>query len=456
MGWFSRDKVEAPKVENKEIECFRTINTEGLDLSQPFVDDYLSRGYSHVIFGEGNLYPQILNQLYISAPMHQACCNFKKYSLIGNGYEWEGYDALSVAEKIAIKQFETMSNLKSNAPTTALDFIKHGRVIALVHYSKEYQRHDHFIIIDPEKIRNNHVPIFKNKPSRYFYARDWGMSAAQMELTPYSLTNTKEWQVVELRNDVGGFESYGMPDWVSSANWQKVGADIALLHKSAIENGIQPSVIYKYPYIMSPDEREVWSAGMRNNAKGAKNYGRAMKVEANGKDNLPEVDIVSTTDNHALFEQTSKEYKEEVSISHGIDPSLMGVRVSGSLGNQDEKEFSAEQFKKIWVNENRQKVEDFLNELAVICGVNSRLIIKETDILTVKEAIQEGVKPEQLSADQPTINDNLKGLSAKDNMDMMRIMRDFSKGRLAEPLARTRLAAYGIDQDTINQLLAAE
>jgi hypothetical protein len=41
-------------------------------------------------------------------------------------------------------------------------------------------------------------------------------------------------------------------------------------------------------------------------------------------------------------------------------------------------------------------------------------------------------------------------------MDMMRIMRDFSKGRLAEPLARTRLAAYGIDQDTINQLLAAE
>jgi hypothetical protein len=134
----------------------------------------------------------------------------------------------------------------------------------------------------------------------------------------------------------------------------------------------------------------------------------------------------------------------------------MGVRVSGSLGNQDEKEFSAEQFKKIWVNENRQKVEDFLNELAIICGVNSRLIIKETDILTVKEAIQEGVQPERLSADQPTINDNLKGLSAKDNMDMMRIMRDFSKGRLAEPLARTRLAAYGIDQDTINQLLAAE
>jgi hypothetical protein len=64
-----------------------------------------------------------------------------------------------------------------------------------------------------------------------------------------------------------------------------------------------------------------------------------------------------------------------------------------------------------------------------------------------------GQPSEQLES---TGNATLRGLSAKDNMDMMRIMRDFSKGRLAEPLARTRLAAYGIDEDTINTLLTAE
>jgi hypothetical protein len=139
----------------------------------------------------------------------------------------------------------------------------------------------------------------------------------------------------------------------------------------------------------------------------------------------------------------------------------MGVRVAGSLGATEEIEFSAEQFKKLWVNSNRETIQDYLNELATICGVPCELTINETDILTLKEAIKEGVQPEQLSAEgkpiqSAVVNDNLKGLSAKDNMDMMRIMRDFSKGRLAEPLARTRLAAYGIDQDTINQLLAAE
>jgi len=462
MGIFSKNTtvpLKSISVENKEIENFRSINTEGLDLSQPFVDDYFSRGYSWVFFGENNLYPQILNQLYISAPMHQACCNFKKYSLIGEGYEWDGYDSMGVAEKIQIKQFETMSKLKSNKSKIALDWVKHGRVIALLHFSREHNKYTHFKLVDPESIRNNHIDLFRDNPTAYFYSRDWTLSSAQMQFTPYSPTNTDEWQVHELKNEVGGFKSYGMPDWVSSANWQKVGADVALLHKSAIENGIQPSVVYRYPYIMSPDERVQWENGMRANAKGAKNYGRSMKVEANSKEMLPEIDVVETTDNHALFEQTSKEYKEEVAISHGIDPSLMGVRVAGSLGNQDEKEFSAEQFKKLWVNENREIIQDWLNELARICGIKANLTIKKTDILTVKEAINSGVQKEAVTEGlseqpMPIVNDALKGLSAKENMDMMRIVRDFSKGRLSEPLAKTRLMAYGIDQETINEILA--
>jgi hypothetical protein len=40
-------------------------------------------------------------------------------------------------------------------------------------------------------------------------------------------------------------------------------------------------------------------------------------------------------------------------------------------------------------------------------------------------------------------------------MDMMRIVRDFNKGKLPEAIARTRLASYGIDAETINEILQA-
>jgi hypothetical protein len=307
-----------------------------------------------------------------------------------------------------------------------------------------------------------------------------------------------------------------------------------LLHKSAIENGIQPSIIWKIPYVMSPDERSAWEVNARHSGKGAKNYGRAIKLEAPSKDQLPEIDVVNTTDNHALFEQTSKEQKEEIAISHGINPALMGVRIAGSLGQSEEIEFSAKQFKRIWLNSNRKKVEDFLNELAKTCGIKTRLNIKETElidfameqgeqqtqvvngepvavdkeaearatlkgsvggvqgIIGIQTAVSEGLtdrgsaialleliygfSPEdatRLLGDvqegalapmttvngQPTTqmeqitNDALRGLTAKENMDMMRIIRDYAKGKLAEPLARTRLAAYGIDSDTITEIL---
>jgi hypothetical protein len=42
----------------------------------------------------------------------------------------------------------------------------------------------------------------------------------------------------------------------------------------------------------------------------------------------------------------------------------MGVRIAGSLGATEEIEFSAEQFKKLWVNSNRETIQDFLNELS--------------------------------------------------------------------------------------------
>lgn len=532
IGW--NKPTVATTTENKSIENFRTVSTDGMDLSQPFVDDYFNRGHSWVHFGEGNMYPQILNQLYISSPMHQACCNFKKFSLIGNGYEWEGYDKLDTSDKIAIKQFETQSNWRKATEKLSLDSIKHGRAIVLLRYSKQFNKYLYAKVVDPENFRNNLVEFLSERPTRYFYSRDWNRQFAMAEFTPYAIGNKEEWQVLEYRNEVGGFKSYGMPDWMSSANWQKVGADIALLHKSAIENGIQPSVIYKYPYLMSPDERDRWAEGMRASAKGAKNYGRAMKIEAQSKDLTPDIEVVKTTDNHKLFEQTSKEYKEEVAISHGIDPALMGVRIAGSLGAQDEKEFSAEQFNKIWVKGNRQNIEEFLNQITTICGVGAKLKINETDLLTISEIIQEGgtrtvesgepvstdkeadaraqlkgsvggvqgiiqiqssvaqgltdrgsaialleliygfsnkeairllgdvqegSTPQPTSQGQPTeqmsanTNDNLKGLSAKDNQDLMRIVRDYSKGRLVESLARTRLMAYGIDNETINEIL---
>lgn len=444
MGYFWNKKEEL----KKEVHCLYAIDTEGTDLSKPFINEIYGRGGSFVPFGEDNLYPQVINQLYLSSPMNQACINFKTYSVCGNGYEWIDLDVKNLTQRVDIKLFENKNNFVSIVNKWVTDFVKHGRAYALLHFNGSI--FDSVKEVDPEEIRCSQVTPFEN--AKYFwYSNEWGRGSAKLKISAYSPKNTDEWQMLELRNYIGGSRTYGLPDYASSANWAKVGGDLSLMHKSAIENGIQPSVVFRYPYIMSPEERTQWEEGMRRNAKGARNYGRAMKVESLGKDQMPEMDVVATSSNHDLFEQTSKEYKEEVAISHGINPALMGIRVAGSLGATEEIEFSAEQFKKIWVSKNKAILEDFINDV-IQCFLGAKITFKTTDILTLKEAVElDGTG--EMDIKNNAVNDNLKGLSAKENLDIMRITRDFSKGKLSEPIARTRLLAYGFDSELINEIL---
>ena len=55
-----------------------------------------------------------------------------------------------------------------------------------------------------------------------------------------------------------------------------------------------------------------------------------------------------------------------------------------------------------------------------------------------------------------TTNDSLTGLSAADNADMYRIVRDYTKGKINEHLAVTRLTAYGIDETQAKKILGIE
>jgi len=385
MGLFNlnknKKKVEqesTPKEEGKKVALLNTISTENMDLSQPFIGDELRAGTNWVYFGGNNLYPNILNQLYLSSPMHSSCVDFKTWSVIGEGYEWEGYDKMDGLEKIKVKTFERTNKFKDSFRKLTRDYIKHGRSIVLLHFNGE--DYDKFKVVDPSEIRNSKGGLFTDI-QQYFYSDNWLYRTNPRVFKPYRVGSKDEWQIFEIKNEVGSSRTYGLPDWLSSANWQSVSADLGLLHKSALENGIQPSVIFSYPYLMGDEEDENWMANMRNNQKGVKNYNKAMKIEHNGLENSPDIRVLETSDNHKLFEQTSKEQKEEIAISHNINPALMGVRVAGSLGASDEIEFSAMQFEKIWLNDNRNKMEDFLNDILSIFNMTP-IEINKTEIKT--------------------------------------------------------------------------
>jgi hypothetical protein len=71
-------------------------------------------------------------------------------------------------------------------------------------------------------------------------------------------------------------------------------------------------------------------------------------------------------------------------------------------------------------------------------------------------AIPTDINGQPLPITATITNDNLTGLSAADNADMYRIVRDYSKGKINEHLAVTRLTAYGIDETQAKKILGIE
>lgn len=369
---------------NKQVSLFSGINTQEQDLSKPFIDDMYKSGSNYVFFGIDNLYPNILNELFVSSVMHSACVNFKTWSIVGDGYKLLRYDNLDVDNKVDWKFFTRKSNFKKSIKKITKDWIKHGRAIVLLHYNSETKCYDCFKPVDPSNIRNNKATVFK-ETNAYYYSDSWEYRTNIMYISPYSIGNTSEWQILEIKNDVGGSLTYGLPDFIASMNWQSVSADLSLLHKSALENGIQPSVVFKFPFEFTDEEEIAWTENMTSSFKGVKNHNRAMKINGRGVDMLPEVDVVQTSDNHQLFEQTSKEQKSEIAISHNIDPVLMGVSIPGSLGQNEQIKFAAEQFEKLWLNDNRETINAFINDIINICGFNIDFEFNKTEIVTINE-----------------------------------------------------------------------
>jgi hypothetical protein len=117
------------------------------------------------------------------------------------------------------------------------------------------------------------------------------------------------------------------------------------------------------------------------NNKGAKNAGKVFVLTGDGMENTPEVVVPGAQQNDRLFEGTSKELKDNICFAHKINPSIMGVKVAGSLGNAQELEMSYAIFEKNVVFPMRRQLEYMYNELMQIANIDGTFKIQDFKIV---------------------------------------------------------------------------
>ena len=374
MGLFNLRKSEPVQV--VEVGGYQSFSTPFLkvptsNLSLPFVDDrFQARGY--VPFGEDNLYPQYLNQMYYTSPLHSAIVNYKVNAVCGGGYELL-VDGLTAMDKVDSYAAEKRIGIRRNMKPVLLDLIVHGRVYFIIHVKNG--KGIKFKRLGAEKVR-----ISKCK-TMYLVNDNWLYLTKIDKYEPYHPECKDGVYIYACENQSLGQDIYSLPSYTSALNWVFLDGEMSYLHKSNIQNSVFPSFAMMFP--KKPQGREEMELIKEtvNKLKGAENAGKAVAFFANNQEQLPKIEAIPTNNNDQLFIQTDGRIDEKICQAHEIDPLIMGIRVSGKLGSGMELQQSYQTFEKNVIIPLREELEYIFNDLLEISGAKSQFVCVEYRII---------------------------------------------------------------------------
>jgi len=393
FGFEIGKKESVQVVEGNNYQAFSTpfLKVGEGNLSLPYVNPRQQvNGY--IRFGSDNLYPQLLNQMYFTSPLHGAIVDYKTNAAVGGGFELTISKDATAMEKVDVYTFDKRVNLKKMIPVVTKDVIIHNRVYFYLCFNQigDVIKIKH---IGAEKVRRDKYG------ENYFICDDWNSQIDIKTVKPYKWgTNQREclyvWELHSVGQDV-----YPLPQYSSAMNWAFLDGEMSYLQKSNIINSIFPSFAMMFPKKPQSEEEKVAIKNTIDKAKGAQNGGKAIAFFANNAESLPKIESIPTNSNDNLFQNTTESIDSKICQAHIIDPILMGIRVSGKLGSGSDIKQAYIIFEKNTIIPLRGIIEEIFNDLMEICQVKATLTINNFQI--VNETIVE--RDENVSA----INDAL-------------------------------------------------
>jgi hypothetical protein len=398
MAWYDKllnSKPKGPEV----VEGYQSFSTPFLpvgrgNLTLPYVNGRYSTNM-WVRFGTDNLYPQMLNQMYYSSPLHGAIVDYKTNAVIGGGFNLTT-DKLTPQEKLEMFTFEKKANLKHTVKAVTKQLIIHNRVYFKLYFG-EKKKLIKIENVSPDKVR---VSRFGDM---YYLCDDWSTNIDIKEIKPYHITCKDECQLYSYEVQSVGQDFYSLPTYSSALNFAFLSGELSYFAKSNIQNSVFPSFAMMFPKRPQSEEEKHMIKETIDRLKGAANAGKAVAFFANSADQLPKIESLPTNGNDKLFHEASALNTEQICFSHTIDPILMGIRTTGSLGNGSDIKQAYVIFEKNVVMELRQQVTTIFNEILTIARIPADFTINNFQI--INETIVE------LEGESSKTNDALNTLS---------------------------------------------
>jgi hypothetical protein len=325
------------------------------------------KGY--INYGDDNLFPQYLVDLYHSSATHNALVTSIAMMIFGEGFEASDLDG-----KLAFEQWDLNDELRK----ACLDFKIQGGFALEVNWSIDRTSIANVSHLPFENVRSGYVNE-DEKVEYYYYSKDWSDSREEpVEICAFDETKKIDHptQIMYVKPFSPGSFYYPKPDYVGSINYIELDKEISVYHINNIQNGMSPSFSIHFKNGIPPqEERNRIRMDIERQLSGAGNAGKFIVTYSDDPDRKPDFEPFQLSDADKQYQFLSEEVTGKIMIGHRVtNPMMFGVSVPGKLGGAQELESSAEIFERNVIRPSRRVVEDAVKTLLNASGLQSALV----------------------------------------------------------------------------------
>lgn len=431
-------------------------------------------GKDYVLFGEDNMYPYYLLELYNKSAKHNAIINGKVTYIAGNG-------AKPVTETPQTVAFETRVNRTGESLRELL--VKTTKDIEI--FGGFYWQ------VIPNLLRTSfeiyHVPFEKIRVGKdsdcYYYKKKWSRWGNRENEIEYPSFNPsfKGASIFAYKEYRPGLDSYPLPGYLGANNYIETDIEISKYNLSAIKNGMFPSkMIQFFNGEPNTEVKGKMEKDIKKKFTGSEKAGNFFLIFNKNKEQEVKIDDLSATELDKQFDLLNKTCQQEIFSGHQVtSPMLFGIKESGQLGGRDELQNAFDIFKNTYVKDKQLAIQTQLNYVCAQMGfpvewqmqqvdpigfsLGSADLLKvlpksyildklNVDLSKYNDAPIDGAQQQGMA-----VNEHLKNLTGRQYQNIQRIVSKYKKGiNNREEAAMMLKNGFGLSDDDINVMLGEQ
>ena len=322
-----------------------------------------------VNYGDDNLFPQYLVDLYHSSATHNALVTSIAMMIFG-----EGFDASDLEGRLAFDQW----NLNNELRKACLDFKIQGGFALEINWSLDRTTIANVSHLPFENVRSGFVNE-EEKVEYYYYSKDWTDKRQEPEeICCFDVDKKLDHptQIMYVKPFSPGSFYYPKPDYIGSINYIELDKEISIYHINNMQNGMSPSFSIHFKNGIPPqEERNRIRMDIERQLSGAGNAGKFIVTYSDDPDRKPDFEPFQLSDAHNQYQFLSEEVTAKIMIGHRVtSPQMFGVAVPGKLGGGGELAEASELFEENVVGGYRDVIISSVKTLLNASGISPTVI----------------------------------------------------------------------------------